>query len=156
MHCDARLSLPARYVQHMRFPLALLLFAAPAAAWEFAPAPVCTLTNADKTVTLTYDPALPEYTITLTLPQGRWAQADAFSMAFRGARALVIGTDRHQLSADGRSLTVTDRGFGNVLDGLEFNRDALAASGDVTLGIDLAGINPAITAFRACPEQALS
>jgi hypothetical protein len=45
---------------------------------------------------------------------------------------------------------VSDRGFGNVLDGLEFNQVALAATGDRVVSIDLDGAAPEVAAFRAC------
>jgi hypothetical protein len=41
--------------------------------------------------------------------------------AVRGPRGNMISTSRHALSDDGRTLSVSDRGFGNVLNGLEFN-----------------------------------
>lgn len=63
---------------------------------------------------------------------------------------MTIGTDRHVLSPDGRSLTVTDTGFGNVLDGLAFNTTATALSGAEALPFDLAGAGPAVEAFRSC------
>jgi hypothetical protein len=77
-------------------------------------------------------------------------------MAFAGERPISIQTNRFTLSNDGRSLTVKDRGFGNVLNGLEFNARAYAMLGDTTVGISLDGINPAITAFRACPAVNLA
>lgn len=137
----------------MRLIIALLAFATPAAAWEFSADPVCTLTDetAEASLTVTYDPSLPEYAIAITLPEGTWPDAQTFGMAFAGGRDISIQTDRHRLSNDGRTLTVTDRGFGNVLNGLEFNTRAYAILGDVTVGFTLEGIDPAITAFRACP-----
>ncbi len=142
----------------MRLALALILLASPAAAWEFSAMPICTLTNTSDagTMTVTYDASLPEYAITITLPDGTWPQDAAFAMAFAGERPIGIQTDRHERSADGRSLTVTDEGFGNVLNGLEFNTRAYATSGDTTLGITLQGIGPAITAFRDCPAANLA
>lgn len=138
--------------------LALVLSASSAAAWEFSPSPVCTLTDtsASGSITVTYDPALPEYRLTVTLPEGTWPDDPAFAMTFAGGRPVGISTDRHQISPDGRSLTVTDSGFGNVLDGLQFNQRAYAGSGDTIMGLSLDGIGPAITAFRACPEANLA
>ena len=142
----------------MRTALAFLLLASPAAAWEFSAAPICTLSEEtdEGAMTVTYDPAITEYSITVTLPDGTWGQDAIFAMAFAGGRDISIQTDRHQISPDGRSLTVTDRGFGNVLNGLEFNTRAYAVLGDTTVGIGLQGIGPAITAFRNCPAANLA
>ena len=142
----------------MRTVLAFLLLATPAAAWEFSASPICTLTDTSQSgeITVTYDPAITEYTITVTLPDGRWPAAQTFGMAFANDRPISIQTDRHVISPDGRSITVKDRGFGNVLNGLEFNKRAYAILGDTTMGIDLTGIGPAITAFRDCPAANLA
>ncbi|WP_108815414.1 excinuclease ABC subunit B [Loktanella sp. Alg231-35] len=142
----------------MRTLLTLLIFAQPAAAWEFSPSPICTLTDTSDAgeLTVTYDPTITEYTITVTLPDGTWPDAQAFAMAFVGDRPINIQTDRHILSNDGRSLTVKDRGFDNVLNGLEFNISAHAILGETSLGFDLSGIGPAITAFRNCPTNNLT
>ena len=142
----------------MRILFAFILLASPAAAWELSPAPICTLTDTGDagTLTVTYDASVPEYTITITLPDGQWSEAAGFAMAFAGNRPIGIQTDRHTRSADGRSLTVTDSGFGNVLDGLEFNTRAYATSGDTTVGFTLSGIGPAITDFRNCPGANLA
>jgi hypothetical protein len=142
----------------MRVTLALLLLASPATAWEFSPSPVCTLTDtsADGTITVTYDATLPEYSVTITLLDGTWSDDPYFAMTFAGNRPIGIQTDRHRTSPDGRSLTVTDSGFGNVLNGLEFNRRAYATSGDTTVGLSLEGIGPAMEAFRACPAPNLT
>jgi hypothetical protein len=71
-------------------------------------------------VRLTYDPSLPEYTIAIRLSEP-WPEAAVFAMRFEGPRGNMISTSRHVLSEDGLTLSVRDRGFGNVLDGLEFN-----------------------------------
>ena len=73
--------------------------------------------------------------------------------AFRGATA---NTSSHQnahemLSEDAAArLTVTDRGFGNVLDGLQFNEAATAFSGDTAVTVPLAGASEPVQAFRDC------
>lgn len=136
----------------MRIALAFLLLASPAAAWEFSASPVCTLTDttAAGTITVTYDASLAEYAVTVTLPDA-WPEGAVFGMAFAGERPISIQTDRQHISDDGRTLTVKDRGFGNVLNGLEFNSRAYAILGDTTVGFSLAGIGDAITAFRDCP-----
>ncbi len=130
-----------------------LLLTTPAYAWEFSPSPICTLTETsdEGTITVTYDASLPEYAITITLAETTWPDALDFGMAFAGGDALSIGTNRQIISGDGKTLTVKDRGFGNVLNGLEFNTRAYAMAGDFTIGFDLNGIKPAITAFRDCP-----
>ena len=130
--------------------LLLALLATPAPAWEFSPAPICTLTDGAGT-TVTFDAALPEYAIAITLATGTWPEAPVFSMRFLPS-GLTISTDRHVLSGDRRTLTVTDRGFGNVLDGLEFNALAVAILGDTEIPIALDGAAPEVARFRACPE----
>lgn len=139
----------------MRAGLALALAlcpALPAAAWDFTPLPVCTLTHATATATvrLTHDPAQPEpYAIAVTRAAG-WPAGAVFAIRFDGGRALTIQTTRHVLSDGGRRLTVTDRGFGNVLDGLEFNATATALTGPAAEVLDLDGAAEPVRAFRAC------
>ena len=137
----------------MRLALVLVLFTSPAQAWEFTPSPVCTLTETtpDATLTVTYDSSLPEYAIAITLAAGVWPDATGFGMVFAGGNPIEIGTNRQVISGDGRTLTVRDSGFGNVLDGLQFNTRAYAIAGDLTVPFDLTGIDPAIAAFRDCP-----
>jgi hypothetical protein len=132
--------------------LLLALIPAPALAWEFRADPICTLTHAAAAVQVivTHDPAIGDYAIALTLAEGTWPAAPAFHIAFAGGRALTIGTDRHDLSDAGRTLTVRDTGFGNVLDGIEFNSRALAWSGAQAAEVGLDGAGPAVQAFRAC------
>lgn len=137
-------------------PLALalgLLLPLPAQAWEFRPDPVCTIHHdaGHVQVTITHDPsALPRYAISLTLTQATWPQDPVFHIIFSSGRGLTIGTANHELSDEGRRLTVRDHGFGNVLDGLEFNLRAAAWSGAQATLLDLAGAAPAVQAFRAC------
>ncbi|MEO1638413.1 MAG: excinuclease ABC subunit B [Pseudomonadota bacterium] len=142
----------------MRLALPFLFLTTPAAVWEFTPSPICTLTEttADGTLTVTYDASLPEYAIAITLAEGTWPRSLDFGMAFAGGNPVSIGTNRHQISSDGRTLTVTDRGFGNVLNGLEFNTRAYAMADEFTVGFPLEGIKPAITAFRDCPALNLT
>jgi hypothetical protein len=137
-----------------RIPLTLALFALPlpAVAWEAGiDGARCTLDHAgaEAEVRLTYDPALPEYTIAVTRAEP-WPEAAVFAMRFEGPRANMIQTTRHVLSDGGQTLTVTDRGFGNVLDGLEFNATALALAGETVVSLDLTGAAPEVAAFRAC------
>ncbi len=135
----------------MRTFLVFLLFVSPAYAWDFIPDMPCKLQHesAQGDVLLTYDPTLPLYSITITRPTP-WPDAPSFAMRFDGPQGRVIGTDRHQLSDDLRSLTVTDRGFGNVLDGLQFNHTATAQSGDAAVSFPLDGASEPVAAFRAC------
>lgn len=135
----------------MRIFLALILSTSPALAWEFTPVPVCTLSQeaGEVSVRVTYDPATRDYAIALTRP-APWDDAPSFAMGFAGPRGLTISTDRQVLSDGGRTLTVTDRGFGNVLNGIEFNETALAVTGETGARIPLAGAAPHVQAFRAC------
>lgn len=137
----------------MRLALAFFLLATPAGAWEFTAAPVCTLSHdaPGAAVRITHDPRRPEpYAIALTRPEAPWPEAASFALAFEGPRGFTITTGRHGLSDGGRTLTVTDRGFGNVLDGLQFNETATARAGDLGLGLSLAGAAEPVEAFRAC------
>jgi hypothetical protein len=135
-----------------------MLFASPAAAWEFTPVPVCTLSHEteDAGLTVTYDPRQPEpYAIRIarTAP---WPDAPVFAIDYAGPRALAISTTRHRLSDGGATVTVTDEGFGNVLDGLEFNTTATALLGDVRVPFPLDGAAGPVRAFRACAEAAVA
>jgi hypothetical protein len=139
----------------MRFALALILAASPAAAWEFTAVPVCTLTQdtGEAQVAVTYDPREAEpYAIAVTLGAGTWGDGPVFGIRFDGDRPLVITTDRHTVSGGGATLTVTDRGFGNVLDGIEFNAMATAASPTRAVAIPLDGAAEPMRAFRACVD----
>lgn len=140
------------------FALVLGLAAAPAAAWEFTDIPVCTLSHAtaEVTVTVTFDPAIPEYAIALTLEGGTWPQGPVFAIAFDGGRPLTIQTDRHTLSEDGRTLTVRDTGFGNVLDGIGGNSIATAMLPGLAVAVPLAGAGGPLAEFRACPAPRTS
>jgi hypothetical protein len=137
----------------MRCALALLLLASPAAAWQATLGPVCTLEHETPSahILLTHDPAQPLYTLTITRKSAPWPSAPTFGMTFEGTSPLSIGTDRHSLSPDGHALTVTDRGFGNVLNGLQFNRTARATSGGASEALPLTDAAPAVQAFRDCP-----
>ncbi len=133
------------------FTLLLILAGHPAAAWDFTPGLPCRLTHdaAAAGVELTYDPTQPLYTITLRRP-APWPEADVFSLRFEGPAPLTISTNRHVLSDGGRALTVTDTGFGNVLDGLQFNRTATALIGGEEVTVPLDGAADPVAAFRLC------
>ena len=135
----------------MRWSFALFLLASPAYAWEFTPGLPCLLNHAqgDIAVELTHDPTQPLFSITLTRAEP-WPEADVFSLRFEGPAGLTISTNRHQLGNNGRSLTVTDRGFGNVLTGLSFNQTAVALIGDQAVSFSLDGAAPPTAAFRDC------
>jgi hypothetical protein len=133
-------------------PLALFASLSTAHGWEAGvDGGLCTLDHAgtDAEVRLTYDPSLPEYTIAIRVAEP-WPEAPVFAMRFEGPRGNMISTARHVLSDEGLTLSVSDRGFGNVLDGLEFNQVALAATGDRVVSIDLDGAAPEVAEFRAC------
>jgi hypothetical protein len=131
----------------------LCLVASPGWAWDFTPTPICTLSweNEDSSVVVTYDPRGPEYAITLRRAMP-WPQEPIFAIQFQGAQGLTISTSRHRLSEGGRALTVTDRGFGNVLDGLQYNDEATALTGSAALPVPLNGAAPAVEAFRDCAQ----
>lgn len=132
----------------MRLIFLLSLLATPAASWEFSPIPVCTLRDTGAVATeVTYDGVL--YAIHLTRAEG-WPDAPVFAIRFEGAAPLTISTSRHVI--EGNRLTVTDRGFGNVLNGMQFNRTATALIGDLSVPIDLSGAADPVAAFRACPD----
>lgn len=134
--------------------IALLLAssALPARAWVAGvEGPLCTLEHSGPAgdVRLTYDPSLPLYTIAIR-GADTWPEAPVFAIRFEGSRENTISTTRHVLSDEGRTLSVADVGFGNVLDGLEFNAVAVAFAGQTALAFDLAGAAPEVAAFRAC------
>lgn len=139
------------YLPHMRLLAFLCLLPTSLHAWEFTPGLPCRLSHAtaEAAIELTYDPTQPLYTVTVTR-SAPWPQTEGFQMHFDGPRARRIGTDRHRLSEDGRSLTVADVGFGNVLDGLQFNVSTTAIAGEVNVSFALDGIAESLAAFRAC------
>ncbi|MEM1363079.1 MAG: hypothetical protein AAGF94_15415 [Pseudomonadota bacterium] len=139
----------------MRF-LLLLTLATPAAAWEFSVEnDTCRLTHteAEAEAVVTYTPADSLYAITLTGPE-TWAPFPFFVIRFDGARPLTITTDRQTYA--GSALTVTDRGFGNVLDGLASNQSAIAQLGPQSMAFSLEGAAPEVAKFRACTDAALA
>ena len=142
------------YHPRMRI-LTLLLLATPAHAWDFTPTPICTLSHAEAAadVTVTYDHATRLYAIAVTSADG-WPNAPAFSIRFDGPRPGTISTTRHQTTD--QTLTVSDVGFGNVLDGLEFNRTATAFTQTAAVTVSLAGAAPEVQKFRACVTTPLA
>lgn len=147
---------PARHFGVMRQFLAasLLLIFAPlrAEAWAFSADPVCTLSHNAPwgELRVIFDPARSEpYAISLSMA-GAWPEGPSFAILFVGPQGRTIATNRQSLSEDRRTLTVTDRGFGNVLDGIEFNARAYATLADIALPIDLSGAAGPMARFRAC------
>lgn len=138
----------------MRSCLFALCLASPAGAWDFTPGLPCVLTHkaADTEIELTYDPTQPLYTVTVTRA-GTWPDAPAFVMRFDGMAGLMISTDRHVLSTDQQSVTVTDRGFGNVLNGLQFNDTVTAILGETEVRLSLAGAAGPVADFRVCRAE---
>lgn len=112
--------------------------------------PICTLSHtADRLeIAVTYDPDSRIYAIRLTHPDG-WPAAAVFAIRFDGPAPLTISTDRHRI--EGQTLSVTDTGFGNVLNGIALNREATALLGDRAVPFDLTGAAEPVAAFRRCP-----
>lgn len=133
----------------------LMSMAQTANAWEFTPGLPCLLTHtAGATeIELTYDPAGPLYSISIT-QSTPFQNADIFAMQFDGARPIAISTDRHRLSNGNRTVTVMDRGFGNVLNGLQFNQTATATLGTQLVPMSLENAADPVAAFRACEAAA--
>lgn len=129
-----------------------LLVGFPAAAWTFSPLPVCTIAASDGSVEITFDPAARIYAIHLLRAEG-WPPGPVFTLRFEGAAPLTIATDRHRI--DGAHLTVADRGFGNVLAGMEGNLRATALIGGLAVPIDLTGAADPVRQFRDCPSTDL-
>ncbi len=132
----------------------LMLTTTPVLAWEARSGIVCELAYDDDSasVLVTYDPATLDYAIAIT-PDRPWMNSPVFAMQFDGPLGNVITTDRHVISGGGATLTVTDRGFGNVLNGLEYNHTATALLGDRSISVPLAGAAPAVQEFRACTSS---
>lgn len=121
-----------------------------ASAWTFSADPVCTLRDTASGTVLTYDGA--RYRIAITAPRA-WPDAPVFTIRF-APDGPVISTTRHRVA--GATLSVEDRGFGNVLDGLQYNDTATAIAGPVAHAIDLDGAAEPTAAFRACTPAAPS
>ena len=142
---------PLPYLYCMKhLSIIFVLAATPTWAWEFSTTPLCTVSHAgaDMMVEMTYDPGLPEYALTLTLDRGSWPDGAVFSLRFEGASGLTISTTQHVI--DGARLTVRDSGFGNVLNGLQFNSTAVAIIGSSEVAVSLEDAAPSIEAFRDC------
>lgn len=138
--------------------ISALLVASPATAWEATTTPICTLTheNAEAHIHLTYDPSKPLYTLAITRKDAPWQPTPWFAMRFIGPNEIVISTPQHALSDNNQTLNVADSGFGNVLDGLQFNATALAFTEAQSVAIPLDGAAPEVQKFRACTAAQLS
>jgi len=143
------------YPSPMRLMIALACLPLPALSWEFTADPVCTLSHSlpGAEIVLTYDPARPEYTLRLTRSDTPWPEAPSFALVFEGGYPLQLGTAEHRLTDAGATLVVRDSGFGNVLNGMERNRTAIALTGQTALRIPLDGVTEPLARFRACPED---
>ncbi|MBO9411452.1 MULTISPECIES: hypothetical protein [unclassified Ruegeria] len=142
----------------MRAVLLLMILSTPAYAWDVTVDEICTLsheTDAAK-IFLTYEPSKPLYTITVTQANSDWTQTPWFAMRFEGSSPIEIATSRHVLSDDAKSLTVTNTGFGNVLDGLEYNQIAYAFTQDHVATFSLDGAADPVRIFRECAGAQLS
>lgn len=137
--------------------LLFLLVPTQATAWEFEETTICRLTHTEQaaSVDLTFDPAASRYSITLTRPVP-WPNAPIFQLRFDGPRPFAISTDRHTLSENGTRLTVTDTGFGNVLDGIQYNAQMTAIVGDETTSVSTMTAPEPMQAFRECPSAPTS
>lgn len=137
----------------MRFFLLFLLLPLPAQAWTFTPGVICRLSHetAEARIALTYDPRLPLYSVTVSRAAAL-PRTEVFSMQFLGPQGRIIATDRHSFSADGTSVTAEDSGFGNVLDGLQFNMQAEAILGDTIIAFPLEGASQPVADFRRCAD----
>lgn len=140
----------------MILPILILITPLPALAWEAGRiGALCTLSDASGDVVLTHDPSGPIYTITARRADP-WPEAAIFGITFLGQAGLTSTTDRHLRAPDGLSITVTDRGFGNLLAGMRGNDTATLFAGPASMAVSLAGAAPAIAIFEACAPLSLS
>lgn len=138
--------------------MSLCALPVPALAWQAGTdGALCTLTHLEsgREVFLTYDPAAPLYSITVTRPDP-WPEEAIFAIRFAGGDTATISTDRHRLTSDGRSLTVVDRGFGNVLMGLSNNATMATLLRGAEEVFSLEGAAPQVEIFRNCSVAAFS
>lgn len=140
----------------MILPILIVVAPLPAPAWEVGRmGTICTLSDASGDIVLTHDPSGPVYTITVRRDDA-WPAVAVFGITFLGQDSLTITTDRHMRAPDGLSITVTDRGFGNLLAGMRGNDSATIFAGPVSKTISLAGASPAVDAFEDCAPLPLS
>ncbi len=141
----------------MKLALIFALLPLPAAAWEFSPDPICTLSHqtAELEFIITHDVAARTYTLAITLQDTAWQPSPTFGVSYSGSMPINISTIQHRLSDDAKTLTVSDSGFDNVLNGLEFNHTATAMTQSQSLSVRTRGISKPMAAFRACPDAVL-
>ncbi len=134
--------------------LSLLGSSANIGAWTFTPSPICTVEHQTELIELelTYNHASGVYALKLTKPELTWDASRKFSMRFEGSKPIFISTTNHEFSSDMKSLIASDSGFGNVIDGLQFNTLAAAITDNERIFIPLTGAEPKIDAFRNCAE----
>lgn len=141
----------------MRALLVLLFSASPAMAWDaFLQGPICVLYHEFDTarIEVTHDPRETQsYSIEITRTDTAWEPASVFSIRFEGPSTLTISTDWHQLTPDNSTVSVSDSGFGNLLDGLELSHFAIAILGDQTLAMPLIGAASEVAKFRNCTAR---
>lgn len=142
----------------MRIVLVCLFLSTPAHSWEATIGDICTLSHdtTEAHIFLTFDPGKPLYTLTVKLKPRTWSVSPWFAMRFDGRNSIEIVTTRHVLSQDKFELTASDTGFGNVMDGLEYNETALAFTRNQVVQFPLDGAAPEVRAFRECSDAALS
>lgn len=132
----------------------LSLLPATASAWEVTFRDICRVEGSagGVAVTVAYDPQDALYAIFLTRDGAPWPAAATFSIRFAGGAANTISTTRHVYGEDGgKTVAVIDTGFGNVLNGFEFNQTAhLGFDGAEAAAVPLDGAAPAIAEFRTC------
>jgi hypothetical protein len=137
--------------------LALLQFChtGQAQAWTFTPGLICRLSHEtqDAAIALTYDPSGPLYSLTISRAEPL-PKVEPFVMRFNGPAGRVISTNNHSFNTDQTAVTAQDKGFGNVLDGLQFNDTAEAILGTTTLTFPLQGAADPVAQFRACEVTA--
>lgn len=145
-------------MRRLIIPLLLTSLATPAIAWQATTGETCILTHdtTDTHIRLTYDPDKPLYTLAITRKSDPWQQAPWFAMRFLGPNEIAISTPKHALSDNDQTLNVADSGFGNVLDGLQFNQLALAFTQSQTVEISLNDASPEVQKFRDCTAAQLS
>ena len=124
------------------------------ASWRFDETTACVITGEtpETVVVVIHDYQAGRYTIAVSQTGRTWVPGPDLSIAFQGGRELVIGTDQHFLSDEGDVLMVSDRGFGNVLDGMQFNQRMTIKTGDHSVEVNLNGAAPAVAEFRDCPS----
>ncbi|SPH22726.1 hypothetical protein ASD8599_03472 [Ascidiaceihabitans donghaensis] len=129
----------------------LAILPCPALAWDFTPGLPCLLshTEGNRQIELTYDPTQPLYSVTVS-QDTPFPDSPFFAMTFNGPRPNTIASTRHTVSNDGRSVTVTDTGFGNVLDGLQYNLSTTIIVAEEKFDIQLRGAAGPVQAFRDC------